>query len=186
MYADHRRSPPPNHHSSRELFCDNTINLHVKKIKYGDIYDNMYITIYGDLPIKRARRSRWTHHAVSMSQPRHRAGLALSSAFKAHFPPLNPIQPIQTLTPVTPSLPIRTHSHPFPKQQPAFGQQPSGWPGPMRRTQRITPSTMIDAAVYYETYNGHRVDQLAVVHDSLRLPHRQVIWLAGDSSLDNK
>lgn len=39
---------------------------------------------------------------------------------------------------------------------------------------------------YYNTYNGHEVEHLAVVHAALRERHDGLIFLAGDSSLDNK
>ncbi|CAE8589397.1 unnamed protein product [Polarella glacialis] len=39
---------------------------------------------------------------------------------------------------------------------------------------------------FYDTYHGHEVDHLKIVHHELRRSHRSVIFLAGDSSLDNK
>lgn len=45
---------------------------------------------------------------------------------------------------------------------------------------------MMDAYKYYDTYHGHRVDHIEVVHRAMRPNHDRIIWLAGDSSLDNK
>lgn len=40
---------------------------------------------------------------------------------------------------------------------------------------------------YYRTYNGHEIKFLKIIHNKLRsLPGGSVVWLAGDSSLDNK
>mmetsp|Transcript_57614 Transcript_57614/g.160517 ORF Transcript_57614/g.160517 Transcript_57614/m.160517 type:complete len:351 (-) Transcript_57614:89-1141(-) len=44
----------------------------------------------------------------------------------------------------------------------------------------------IDAHAFYKTYHGHDVGLLQVAHDQLREIHGSVIFLAGDSSLDNK
>lgn len=39
---------------------------------------------------------------------------------------------------------------------------------------------------FYATYHGHEVDYLEVAHEKLRSRHRSIVFLAGDSSLDNK
>jgi len=39
---------------------------------------------------------------------------------------------------------------------------------------------------YYATYHGHDVELLDVAHTALRARHSSIIFLAGDSSLDNK
>eukprot|EP00933_Yihiella_yeosuensis_P017745 TRINITY_DN14771_c0_g3_i1.p1 TRINITY_DN14771_c0_g3~~TRINITY_DN14771_c0_g3_i1.p1 ORF type:complete len:354 (-),score=46.61 TRINITY_DN14771_c0_g3_i1:553-1587(-) len=47
-------------------------------------------------------------------------------------------------------------------------------------------STSISSKEYYATYHGHDVELLEVAHGALRRRHESVIFLAGDSSLDNK
>jgi len=44
----------------------------------------------------------------------------------------------------------------------------------------------IDAHAYYETYFGHEVEHLESVHRELRQSSDGIVFLAGDSSLDNK
>lgn len=44
----------------------------------------------------------------------------------------------------------------------------------------------ISAANFYGTFSGHDVEDLTVAYESLRREHRSIIFLAGDSSLDNK
>lgn len=44
----------------------------------------------------------------------------------------------------------------------------------------------VDQASFYQTYHGHDVDHLETVHTALRDQHTSVVFLAGDSSLDNK
>lgn len=46
----------------------------------------------------------------------------------------------------------------------------------------------VDAAAFYATYKGHTVAHLAAVHAALTAgaPDRPVVWLLGDSTLDNK
>eukprot|EP00747_Dinoflagellata_sp_TGD_P171952 gnl/TRDRNA2_/TRDRNA2_207245_c0_seq1.p1 gnl/TRDRNA2_/TRDRNA2_207245_c0~~gnl/TRDRNA2_/TRDRNA2_207245_c0_seq1.p1 ORF type:complete len:338 (+),score=53.02 gnl/TRDRNA2_/TRDRNA2_207245_c0_seq1:64-1077(+) len=44
----------------------------------------------------------------------------------------------------------------------------------------------LSSSRYYGHYDGHEVQDLEVVHGVLRQDHRGVIFLAGDSSLDNK
>ncbi|GAB0495277.1 hypothetical protein MMPV_006576 [Pyropia vietnamensis] len=46
----------------------------------------------------------------------------------------------------------------------------------------------VDATAFYRTYSGHTVEHLAAVHAALIAsdPDRPVIWLLGDSTLDNK
>lgn len=39
---------------------------------------------------------------------------------------------------------------------------------------------------FYGEYHGHRVEDLQIVHDQLRSTHDRIVFLAGDSSLDNK
>jgi hypothetical protein len=46
---------------------------------------------------------------------------------------------------------------------------------------------MLSASAYYSTYAGHDKDHLEVVHEELRQQGKtRAIFLAGDSSLDNK
>ena len=45
---------------------------------------------------------------------------------------------------------------------------------------------MVDSRAYYSVYNGHDPEHLLTVHDELRRGGRSAIFLAGDSSLDNK
>ena len=45
---------------------------------------------------------------------------------------------------------------------------------------------MLNSSSYYTTYFGHEVEHLAVAHETLRRKHRSIVFLAGDSSLDNK
>ena len=45
---------------------------------------------------------------------------------------------------------------------------------------------MVDSRAYYSVYNGHDPEHLQTVHDELRRGGRSAIFLAGDSSLDNK
>ena len=47
-------------------------------------------------------------------------------------------------------------------------------------------SQTINSDEFYHTYHGHRTDHLLTLLTSLRLPRRYTIYLAGDSSLDNK
>mmetsp|Transcript_28867 Transcript_28867/g.62860 ORF Transcript_28867/g.62860 Transcript_28867/m.62860 type:complete len:340 (+) Transcript_28867:53-1072(+) len=44
----------------------------------------------------------------------------------------------------------------------------------------------VTASSYYKTYYGHEVEHLDVAYDALRRRHESIIFLAGDSSLDNK
>jgi hypothetical protein len=44
----------------------------------------------------------------------------------------------------------------------------------------------VSASAYYGTYHGHAPEHLATVRASLKERHPDTIWLAGDSSLDNK
>lgn len=46
----------------------------------------------------------------------------------------------------------------------------------------------VASADYFGEYHGHLIEHLEVVHTALRGPdgQRPIIWLAGDSSLDNK
>jgi len=44
----------------------------------------------------------------------------------------------------------------------------------------------ISSRDYYATYHGHDVDHLEVAYAALRQRHESFIWLAGDSTLDNK
>jgi hypothetical protein len=39
---------------------------------------------------------------------------------------------------------------------------------------------------FYGEYHGHRIEHLEVVHSNLRLRNERLVFLAGDSSLDNK
>jgi len=50
------------------------------------------------------------------------------------------------------------------------------------------PSGPVNQENYYATYNGHPVDDLEMIHEMQRLDlgKRRAIFLAGDSSLDNK
>eukprot|EP00928_Gymnodinium_smaydae_P071299 TRINITY_DN54925_c0_g1_i1.p1 TRINITY_DN54925_c0_g1~~TRINITY_DN54925_c0_g1_i1.p1 ORF type:complete len:342 (+),score=71.04 TRINITY_DN54925_c0_g1_i1:36-1061(+) len=45
---------------------------------------------------------------------------------------------------------------------------------------------MIDQRKYYSTYHGHDPRYLKLIHDEFRQRHGSIIFLAGDSSLDNK
>uniref|UniRef100_A0A7S1XTZ8 SGNH hydrolase-type esterase domain-containing protein n=1 Tax=Phaeomonas parva TaxID=124430 RepID=A0A7S1XTZ8_9STRA len=44
----------------------------------------------------------------------------------------------------------------------------------------------VDARRYFRQFHGHPVDQLSIIADAFRAEDRSIIWLAGDSSLDNK
>lgn len=44
----------------------------------------------------------------------------------------------------------------------------------------------VNTGEYYSTYHGHETRFLRVIHDGLRQTHKSLIFLAGDSSLDNK
>jgi len=44
----------------------------------------------------------------------------------------------------------------------------------------------VDSQHYYSTYSGHNVKLLEEVHRQLRKNHKSLVFLAGDSSLDNK
>ena len=44
----------------------------------------------------------------------------------------------------------------------------------------------IDQSVFYNEYHGHPISELEVLHSFLRQKNDSIIWLAGDSSLDNK
>lgn len=48
-----------------------------------------------------------------------------------------------------------------------------------------TPET-VDARGFYAEYFGHPVDDLKVILPKLKESSSSLIWLAGDSSLDNK
>jgi hypothetical protein len=47
-------------------------------------------------------------------------------------------------------------------------------------------SSVVDGHEYYGTYFGHEVGHLDAVHRELRRSSNGVVFLAGDSSLDNK
>ena len=49
-----------------------------------------------------------------------------------------------------------------------------------------TTHEAVDASRYYNEYHGHPYDQLSTVVRSLRTQGKRLVWLAGDSSLDNK
>ena len=44
----------------------------------------------------------------------------------------------------------------------------------------------VAANEYYAEYHGHRLPHLEQVYSSIRPCSKQIVWLAGDSSLDNK
>lgn len=44
----------------------------------------------------------------------------------------------------------------------------------------------VNAREFYAEYIGHPLDALASVHDILRANGKRIVWLIGDSSLDNK
>ena len=44
----------------------------------------------------------------------------------------------------------------------------------------------ISSGAYYSTFHGHDVNKLDVIHSALRQSHKSIVFLAGDSSLDNK
>lgn len=44
----------------------------------------------------------------------------------------------------------------------------------------------VDSEQFYSTYFGHLVDDLTKIHRGLRSSHPRLVFLAGDSSLDNK
>jgi len=75
-----------------------------------------------------------------------------------------------------------------------FGGQPLPGVGSMAAATSDTVDGLPDSATscvisckaYYGTWNGHTVDHLAIAHAKLRNYHRNLIFLAGDSSLDNK
>ena len=45
---------------------------------------------------------------------------------------------------------------------------------------------MIDSNKFYSEYYGHPLDDLRKLHDEFRKNGKNIIWLVGDSSLDNK
>lgn len=55
-----------------------------------------------------------------------------------------------------------------------------------RRARRDTPDGRVSAEGFYETYHGHQREHLEAAHSALRAAGKRIIWLAGDSSLDNK
>lgn len=60
----------------------------------------------------------------------------------------------------------------------------------LRRANKTRTSNMshvnVDFYEYYSKYDGHPVSGLKTIHDSLRADGKNIIFLAGDSSLDNK
>ena len=47
--------------------------------------------------------------------------------------------------------------------------------------------TRVNAQRYYGEYHGHKVGHLKIVHDKMRAGEKDsIVFLAGDSSLDNK
>src|SRR6187401_925624 len=44
----------------------------------------------------------------------------------------------------------------------------------------------IDPRNFYSTYHGHDLDLLTILHDFMRNKGKNIIWLLGDSSFDNK
>ena len=49
-----------------------------------------------------------------------------------------------------------------------------------------TPTEPIDASSYYQTWHGHSAEHLQRTLGHLRQRYSRLVWLAGDSSLDNK
>lgn len=39
---------------------------------------------------------------------------------------------------------------------------------------------------FYEQYHGHPLEDLKIIHETLRRQGKHIVWLCGDSSLDNK
>lgn len=50
----------------------------------------------------------------------------------------------------------------------------------------VAAAGRVPAKEYYGTWSGHEVEHLGAVHAALRRDHASLIFLAGDSSLDNK
>lgn len=47
-------------------------------------------------------------------------------------------------------------------------------------------SNKISANSFYNEYHGHKINDLLIVHNQLKHNNQSIIYLAGDSSLDNK
>lgn len=61
-----------------------------------------------------------------------------------------------------------------------FGSQPHA------RDTDVVGDGFVPASAYYSTWSGHEVQHLTAAHRALRRQHSSLIFLAGDSSLDNK
>jgi len=49
-----------------------------------------------------------------------------------------------------------------------------------------TPKNKIESQLFYAHYHGHPISDLDTLHQHLRSAGKNIVWLAGDSSLDNK
>ena len=50
----------------------------------------------------------------------------------------------------------------------------------------LDSTQLVDAGEFYGEYNGHKVTHLEKLLPALRSSSDALLWLAGDSSLDNK
>jgi hypothetical protein len=57
---------------------------------------------------------------------------------------------------------------------------------PVREAYTDACSETINVNDFYSQYHGHPIQSLATLHQSLRKQGKRIIWLLGDSSLDNK
>jgi len=62
-----------------------------------------------------------------------------------------------------------------------FGSGPDASPG-----EESSAAGTVSSGNYYATWSGHELQHLGLAHHRLRRCHRSLIFLAGDSSLDNK
>lgn len=56
----------------------------------------------------------------------------------------------------------------------------------MQPSENLDMSAGMDAVKYYSNYHGHRIADLQMVLDNFRQRDMPIVYLAGDSSLDNK
>jgi hypothetical protein len=52
--------------------------------------------------------------------------------------------------------------------------------------KRIYDDNYIDSISYYNKFSGHDLTYLDIIHRKVRQKNMKIIWLCGDSSLDNK
>ena len=55
-----------------------------------------------------------------------------------------------------------------------------------RKMASSSSSGTVPSSSFYSEWNGHKVEHLLTIHEKCRQNQLSIIWLIGDSTLDNK